>query len=296
MEQPNWEIEDLNELGEPKPDFAILGYACDEGVKRNQGRVGAFDGPRMIRTKLGKVAVHFADQRIVDVGDVVCEDENMESAQALLGDWVNGLLQHDIFPIVLGGGHDIAYGHFQGIWKTMQHYPNQRLGIFNLDAHFDLRPVLETGNSGTPFNQILSQHSEIKYCVLGIQDQANTEELFKIAQQYGVQFILNHACTPGNLDKIKEALKVWVDGVDCIYISLDLDGFASAYAPGVSAPSPLGFEPLFCMEVLAFLFETGKVISFDVAELNPQYDVDQHTATLAARVIDWVVRCQLKWC
>ena len=32
--------------------YALIGYACDEGVRRNQGRVGAIDGPEAIRKQL----------------------------------------------------------------------------------------------------------------------------------------------------------------------------------------------------------------------------------------------------
>jgi formiminoglutamase len=69
-----------------------------------------------------------------------------------------------------------------------------------------------------------------------------------------------------------------------------MDGFSSAYAPGVSAPSPLGFAPSFVYEALAFLFQSKKVISCDIAELNPDFDVDDSTAGLAARLVDYIVQ------
>ena len=35
----------LGEISEPsKKSIALLWYACDEGVKRNQGRIGAVEG------------------------------------------------------------------------------------------------------------------------------------------------------------------------------------------------------------------------------------------------------------
>ena len=68
-----------------------------------------------------------------------------------------------------------------------------------------------------------------------------------------------------------------------------LDGFSSAYAPGVSAPSPLGFTPNFMYKMLQFLFDTKKVISCDIAELNPTLDTDNLTANLAAKLLDFIV-------
>ena len=69
-----------------------------------------------------------------------------------------------------------------------------------------------------------------------------------------------------------------------------MDGFSSAYAPGVSAPSTLGLTPNFVYKVLAFLFQSKKVISCDIAELNPDFDVDDSTAGLAARLVDYIVQ------
>ena len=47
-------------------DFGILGYACDEGVKRNNGRQGAVNGPKAIREQLGKLSAHFSEKTVSD--------------------------------------------------------------------------------------------------------------------------------------------------------------------------------------------------------------------------------------
>ena len=67
-------------------------------------------------------------------------------------------------------------------------------------------------------------------------------------------------------------------------------GFSSAYAPGVSAPSSLGMEPLFVLELLKHIFKSNKIVSCDIAELNPTYDIDGITASLAARLVDIIVQ------
>ena len=43
-------------------------------------------------------------------------------------------------------------------------------------------------------------------------------------------------------------------------------------------------------EVLRFLMETQKVISCDVAEMNPFFDFDGRTAGLAALLVEWMLR------
>ena len=276
-------------------NIAILGYVCDEGVRRNRGRIGAHEGPRAIRERLAKLPIHFDHKQVADIGDIVCIDDNMEACQTLFSNHISNLIKQKVFPIAIGGGHDMAYGHFTGIWNVIKNTPKRKLGIINFDAHFDLRPVENKGNSGTPFNQIISElnkeNETVDYFAIGIQQQSNTKELFSIAKNKHINYVINYDCESSNteLEELKNKLSPFIAKNDYLYITLDLDGFSSAYAPGVSAPSPLGFTPYFVFKMLSFLFATNKVISFDIVELNPSLDRDNLTANLAAKIIDFVV-------
>jgi len=46
------------------------------------------------------------------------------------------------------------------------------------------------------------------------------------------------------------------------------------YAPGVSAPQPLGVLPWQILPLVRQLAASGKVVSYDIAELSPKYDID----------------------
>ena len=280
-------IDDLQ--NENATDIGIIGYNCDEGVKRNQGRIGARKGPKSIRNKLGKLPIHFKDKKITDFGDVVCIDKNLEDCQKALSKTITKLIQQNVLPIAIGGGHDIAYANFNGIKDAIKNISKNKIGIINFDAHFDLRAVETAANSGTPFNQILSENDTVSYFAIGIQQQSNTKELFEIAEKHKVSYISNFECETFS-ENLKIQLNAFIKNVDYLYITIDLDGFSSAYAPGVSAPSSLGFTPHFAYKVLAFLFESKKVISCDIAELNPDFDTDEHTASLAAKLIDYIVQ------
>ena len=267
-------------------DIGLIGYVCDAGVKRNQGRIGARKGPENVRNKLGKLPIHFT-KKITDFGDVICINNSMEDCQKALSKSITQLIQKNVLPIAIGGGHDIAYASFNGIKDAIKNRSKNKIGIINFDAHFDLRTVETKSNSGTPFNQILKENKDASYFALGIQQQSNTKELFEIAKQYNVSFATNFECVSLNED-LKNKLISFIKKVDYLYITIDLDGFSSAYAPGVSAPSPLGFNPNFAYQVLAFLLNSKKVISCDIAELNPDLDIDNQTANLAARLIDFI--------
>lgn len=273
-----------------KPDIVLLGYASDEGVRRNSGRIGSKKGPNVLRACLAKLPYHHTNKNVVDFGNIICDNSNLEECQQVLSKVVHRITSKSIFPIIIGGSHDMAYGHFKGIWKTVKDTSKPSIGIVNFDAHFDLRPIENKANSGTPFNQILMEHKEnIQYFTLGIQEQSNTKELFDIAKKNNVHYLLNYECDLSNIEYVKMQLSQFIEKNDWIYVTIDMDGFSSAYAPGVSAPSPMGFTPYFVLQTLKFLLDSNKVISCDIAELNPEYDQDNTTANLAARLVDFIV-------
>jgi formiminoglutamase len=247
---------------------------------------------------MGAMAWHLT-RPVYDVGDICCKNGDLSDAQDDLATAVNLLLQKNMKPIVLGGGHDIAFGHFCGISTYLdQHKSNSKIGIINFDAHFDLRKVETTGNSGTPFYQISQkcnqENNSFNYLCLGIQQAANTIELFDRATELKVEYCFNNELTHFNFHKQEARIRKFIEKVDHIYLTIDIDVFSSAYAPGVSAVSPVGISPEVFFALLPIIIASGKVISIDIAEFNPIYDIDHHTAKLAARIIEHISRLNIR--
>src|SRR5690554_3711272 len=94
------------------PEVALLGFASDEGVRRNKGRVGAAEGPVYFRDNIGSMCWHGAESGFIDVGKIIPKKGNLEEAQQELGKAVQLLLQHQKKPFIIGGGHETAYGHY----------------------------------------------------------------------------------------------------------------------------------------------------------------------------------------
>ncbi len=277
----------LSSISNQEKTFALLGYACDEGVKRNHGRPGAIQAPNAIRNMIAKLSNHFDnDTHLIDVGDIVCLDNDLENTQRAMAAMVHELLTYNAFPIILGGGHDLAYAHFNGI-KDYLEPQGKSIGIINLDAHFDLRAVTNKGTSGTPFYQIAHEapQDQFHYLCLGIQKEANNRHLFETADRLGVTYLENHEYHINYWDNVKQTLEDFMSKVDHVYLTIDLDGFSSAFAPGVSAPSPFGFAPGVAVQTLKTICNSGKLISMDLVELNPTYDIDNSTARLASRLV-----------
>lgn len=274
------------------PKVGILGYAGEEGVNRNQGRLGTIGGPKSIRNMMGSLAFHLPEKtRIFDYGDVITVNSDMESSHNLITGTLKSLLETNHFPILLGGGHDLALAHAKGIYDFLKP-KNERLGIINLDAHFDLRPLVnEKGHSGSPFYQLAEElGDDFQYLCLGIQRSTNPKSLFDTAENTGTKWMVMEDFRLNNWEVIQEKILWFLDSVDKIYLTVDMDGFASAFAPGVSAPSPMGFEPEFAFKVFELIASTKKLISMDVVELNPNYDIDNCTSRLAARCAEYVAR------
>lgn len=278
-----------NEFTIPKGiTFGLIGFCCDEGVKRNQGRAGAAKGPEAIRKALADLPFDLEHIHIWDFGDIHCLNGDLEEAQAHLGEAVAFLLSHKIRPIVLGGGHETAWGTYQGIASI---YPKEEIGIINFDSHFDLRPLLaeEKGSSGTSFRQIAearqSNNQNFDYCCLGIQKTGNTKSLFQKASELNVKILLADEFQEGSIEFGLEMIEDFKTRNDYLYTSICLDVFASPFAPGVSSLQPLGLFPWHVVPMIRRLAESGKVLGLDIAELCPPLDRDQTTAKLGALLI-----------
>ncbi len=278
-------IQDLNELKNAKKSTVFIGFASDAGVIRNAGRAGAKLGPDQTKTSLAKLPCPF-NASYIDLGAINCEDDKLESAQMQLAQIIDFCHEHNHRTVALGGGHEIAWGHYQGLATK---YP--KLGIINFDAHFDLRPYTkgQLGTSGTPFSQIAAfceeKNRSFDYCCIGIQQFGNTATLFDRAKELNVSYLKVEDLVQQSLAWQFAFLDDFMLNLDYIYLSICLDVLAECYAPGVSAPQPLGLSPWQVIPLLKYIMQSGKVISLDIAELSPPLDQEQKTARLAALII-----------
>ncbi|PSW21489.1 formimidoylglutamase [Photobacterium sanctipauli] len=303
----------------------LLGFACDEGVSRNKGRTGAFDAPVAIRKVLANLAWHHTEP-VYDGGDICCSDGNLELAQHRLGEDVCRALRQKHKVMVLGGGHEVAWGTFQGIGNYLiqkQHVNEQqnqdafssakapstpKVGIINFDAHFDLRnppggQQSEQGSSGTPFHQIARfcqlQGWPFHYACLGLSRTSNTQALYQKADTLSVLYKDDVELKQQNLESVQEELQAFIDQSDYLYLTIDMDVFPAAVAPGVSAPAARGVPVEIIENLLSQILSSktqngdSKVLVADIAEYNPRFDIDSQTARLAARLV-WTIARALR--
>ena len=271
----------------------LLGFPQDEGVRRNQGRPGAAAAPAAIRHWLYRLTpwdaatnADLAALDLLDVGDVRIVGDLEESQQAL-AEVVAAMLTAGSVPIVLGGGHETAYGHYLGYVRA-----GRETAIINLDAHLDVRPLVNgQGHSGSPFRQALEHPTQPlrgdRYVCLGAQPFAVSREHQAYVQDKGG--VIRWASRPNVRQLLgalflRECKRLSVGGCP-VYVTFDSDVVQQADVPGVSAPNPLG---LFGRPVVVCAAAAGAhpaVSSFDLAEINPSLDRDGQSARWAALVV-----------
>jgi formiminoglutamase len=267
----------------------LIGFACDEGVRRNGGRPGAAHAPTVIREQLYRfttwdplTGVDLATQEVWDLGTLRA-GENVEEAQDRLGDLVAEILRAGTVPVILGGGHETAFGHYLGYAKA-----KVECAILNVDAHLDVRPFPQGSHSGSPFRQAM-QHAAhpLKpggYVVIGAQRQCVARGHWEFVQKQGgrVRWLEECADAAEVGDIFTAELKRLGREAHTVLVTIDADAFRQADVPGVSAPSPVGLEGRVGPELALRAGADPRVRSLEVVEVNPQYDRDHQTVRWAA--------------
>ncbi len=287
---------DVNNDDFPLSGAAIIGFCSDEGVKRNKGREGAKEGPDHIRNAMAGQAWHRKGVPLYDVGNIVCVDQELEASQDRLTDALIKYLNAGLFPVVLGGGHEVAYASGRAVYQHQQTVNAQSVtGIINFDAHFDLRLPAPKASSGTPFyqlSQFCEEHNQpFNYLCLGVSETANTEALFNRADEKQVNWVMDSDMHWANLTSNLKVIDQFMAACDQIYLTIDLDVLPAATMPAVSAPAARGV-PLDYLELLLDRMIKNhhqgitQIKLADLAECNPRFDIDNRGAKVAARLVN----------
>jgi formiminoglutamase len=263
----------------------IVGFPQDEGVRRNRGRVGAARAPDAIRECLHRLTAADAREEIslagcspLDAGNVRMAG-SLENTQQSLGRIVGGILRSRAVPVVLGGGHETAYGHFLGYVDTQL-----AVGIINIDAHLDVRPwPAGQGHSGSPFRQAIENAARplpgSRYVCIGAQPFATSRDHIRFVTERGGKVYWSDALLETTFAQEKQRLAA--DGCR-VLLTVDADAFSAADVPGVSAPNPAGYPGHAAAPLARTAGLAPDIASFELVEVNPALDIDGRTARWAA--------------
>ncbi len=275
--------------GGTAPRVVLVGFPSDEGVHRNGGRVGAAGAPDEIRRMLFRLtpdAERFEEsvdllEHTLDLGNIALSDD-VEQDQALLGEVLAPHLATGSFVIVLGGGHETSFGHFQGYASR-----DARVGILNWDAHPDVRELQGgLGHAGSAFRQAILDPSGAcrQFVAAGLLPHVVARSHLEFLAAHGARFVWRRDLSPARIDEIYGSL----EGPS--FVSFDIDAVDQAEAPGASSPSVGGIPVDLWLHAAYRAGRTRAVRSCDIVEMNPVYDRDNAAARLAAATVWQVLR------
>ncbi|MEB8344906.1 agmatinase [Flavobacteriaceae bacterium KMM 6898] len=170
--------------------------------------------------------------------------------------------------LTLGGDHSITFPIIKAVHEQ---YPV--LDILHIDAHADLYDNFEGDpySHACPFARIMENGFAVRLVQVGIRT-LNTHQAEQ-AEKFGVEIHPMKNLNLSSIPKFKNPL----------YISLDMDGFDPAFAPGVSHHEPGGLTSRQVIDLLQNI--DAEVVGADIVEYNPTRDFQNMTAFLAAKMM-----------
>lgn len=245
---------------------ALLGLADDHGVKLNRGRPGARRAPQAFRAALARYGAALPAcgplPRVFDAGDIQ-PGRSLGETHDRVTVATTALLEAGLFPIGIGGGHDLTYPFVRAVAAR---HPGMS-GIY-FDAHLDVR---QSPGSGMSFHKLTTECGIRALHLHGYRPLVNSREHLGIFRELGGR--LHPDGSPVKLPRAR-----------ALFASVDLDVLDAAHAPGVSAMNPSGWT---VRELEAWVHACGasrSVRCFDLMEFNPAHDHDGRTARVAAHL------------
>jgi len=277
-------------------NFVLAGYPDDEGIRLNGGRLGAAAAPTEIRRSLYKMTPPPYAARetatLWDLGDLrVSEFSSLESRHQAVSSMAGAALRAGSGWIGLGGGHDYGFADADAFCEWAKTRAVRPL-VVNFDAHLDVRPTSHGLTSGTPFYRMLEKHPETDFAEIGIQSQCTSRGHLEWVKARGARVLAQEELEVGDepmVTAVTRLLGDWLLRPRPVFLSIDIDGFSSAVAPGCSQSWATGFMPADFFPVLNLLVNRLDVRVLGLYEVSPPLDSDLRTAKLAAQIVHRVI-------
>lgn len=276
----------------PDPPVVLLGLPFDGAVL---GRRGAREGPEAVRAALAgmktcRLPEHRTAVAAADWGDVdLPPDAPVEEAHQAARRAAREAREADATLVALGGDHSLTYPLARPHAEAVDD-----LGVVNVDAHLDVRAVDGPPNSGSSFGRLLRDDlvAGAHLVELGLRDFATSRTYVDWARDRGATLVsADEARRTDPATLVADAYQGPLEGVDAIYLSLDVDAVDQAHAPGVSAPTPGGLSSA---RFAALAREAVRqapvpVAGVDLVETAPRHDPTDRTARTAALALAHVL-------
>lgn len=139
-------------------------------------------------------------------------------------------------PIIIGGGHNNAYGNIKGASLAFNKFVN----VINFDAHSDFRTE-EGRHSGNAFSYAFSEGFLNNYFIFGLHENYTSNKVFNILDKSkNIKYNTFDAVEIRNELKFKDELEIALDYVSNTAFGIEIDCDAIENIPS-SGMTPSGF-------------------------------------------------------
>ncbi|HEX4022197.1 MAG TPA: arginase [Acidobacteriaceae bacterium] len=295
----------------PGREIRVIGVPLDLG----QSRRGVDMGPSAVRVAGLEARLEALGHHVQDAGNIsvdIAETQNVgeQNAKYLTAitetckhaaEQVQEALAAGQTPVILGGDHSVAAGTVSGVAEFYRH-KKQKIGLLWMDAHSDINTP-QTSPSGNvhgmplaalmglgpePLQNIFGWSPKVapeNTVLVGVRDIDATER--ENIRRAGITevYTMRDIDERGMRTVMEEALRAAGRGTAGYHVSLDMDWIDPEDAPGVGTPVRGGAtyrEAHLAMEIIA---DHGRMLSFEIVEVNPVIDEHNRTADLAVELI-----------
>ena len=294
----------------PPRRIRVLGVPLDMGASRR----GVDMGPSAMRVAGLEARLEALGHQVTDGGNILVDIAETQayghqSARYLkqiaetctrTAEAVVETLEQGMTPLVLGGDHSLAAGSVSGVSEFYRRR-NQKIGVIWIDAHSDINTpdTSPSGNvHGMPLAALLGLGPEPLSNIFGFSPKIAPENTVLLgvrdidaAERDNIRRAgLAEVYTMRDIDErgmrtvMEEALRAAGRGTAGYHVSLDMDWIDPEDAPGVGTPVRGGAtyrEAHLAMEIIA---DHGRMLSFEMVEVNPVIDEHNRTADLAVEL------------
>jgi formiminoglutamase len=277
-------------LKESEAKYVLLGIPEDIGVRANYGRPGAASawesaiksianiqhnrfskGSQIIVLGQINVAEEMRDVEKLDFNDI---DDRSKLSQ--LVEKIDKEVSHIIFnivkagktPIIIGGGHNNAYGNIKGSALAK----GKPINAINFDAHSDFR-ILEGRHSGNGFSYAYEEGFLKKYFIFGLHENYTSKSVLDIIKKIEDRVRYN-TYDSVNIRKEKDFEREMVAALEFIKtdsfgIEIDLDAIPNIAS---SAMTISGFSIEELRQFISFFGQHRNAAYLHICEGAPDLD------------------------
>ncbi len=258
-------------------DIVIFGVCFDKTASfRSGARFGA-DAIRKASWNFEsfnfRTGVDLQDKKIHDYGNLNFEsDADVNYVIEQVQSFAHSIIEKDKIPVLLGGEHSLSAAVVQSFAKN--------IGVLSLDAHADFRNQYqeERYNHACTLRRMADHVGDENIFLCGLRS-AGREEYTEL-KNHRIPFIDAYTFHELSNEKIIDKITSSFNNQP-IYLTIDIDVFDPAYAPGTGTPEPFGLNPIDVLSIIDTL--SPQIIGFDIMEVNPHFDHGE-TAFLGAKL------------